>query len=656
MVEDKQLKQVLNIMNTLLEASEHLSGLVKERELNQSVFMFSSIVEGFGAIDSVLTPTQAKSGEKERKEIEQLLLLVAQQMEQGNLLKVAEILQFSLIPKFRNLKQTFEGNIQTVNSIVTIGVYLSQANPRDDYPEIHINALVEESKRQNTEIFFFSSEGVDLEEKQVKADIYIDGTWQEVIRPFPSVIHNIGASSRVQQSITERKLRREIPFTSFGIGNKLYLPKKMIQYRKFIDLFVPFKIVTSESVIYDFLTENEDAVIKPIMGRQGQNIYFVEKRGNRYHLLDHKKTQILNQDKFEEWINNTILNKKSGYMIQRYINCRTKDNEPYDIRAHVQKDGKGKWQLTRIYPRIGHRDSILSNISRGGRTEDLETLFTEQFGKKGKQYVNDIQQLSMELTEHLDKIHGFALDELGLDLAIDQDGRFWLHEVNNGPQSTYHEAERAVNTIGYAKYIAENGLYLTNEFQKRPYAKGQFNARNTNLPTANLGNQLRIGMLVDESEINNLTVACAYVAKYENIHFYYFSPKDIDYDEMLIRGYFYENKEWVPKMVSYPDVVYDRLRLRGISGHNTVYEELEGIPFTNEFYGNSISKLEVYDQLSATEKLDDVIIQYQKGNRVKENSHDIERYNIVILKPELGTFASGVHSILKCDNGQDFVA
>ena len=54
-------------MNTLLEASEHLSGLVKERELNQSVFMFSSIVEGFGAIDSVLTPTQVKSGEKRKK-------------------------------------------------------------------------------------------------------------------------------------------------------------------------------------------------------------------------------------------------------------------------------------------------------------------------------------------------------------------------------------------------------------------------------------------------------------------------------------------------------------------------------------------------------------------------------------------------------------
>src|SRR5690625_2598803 len=427
MSKDKQLKQVLNIMDTLLDAIEHLSRLVKEKELSQSVFMFSSVVEGFGAIDRVLTPAQTKSGEEGRREIEQLLLMIAQQMEQGNLLKVSEVLQFSLIPQFRNLKRTFEGNIQNENLDlnVTIGVYLSYANPRDVYPDARINALVEESKRQNTEIFFFSSEGVNLDNKQVNADIFIDGKWDKVKRPFPSVIHNIGVSSRAQQSITERKLRRKLPFTSFGIGNKLHLPKKMIQYRKFVDLFVPFKIATNKTVVYDFLTENESAVFKPLMGRQGQNIYFVRKRGNRYHLLDHRKDQIFNQSKFEDWINSTILNNKDSYMVQRYINCRTKDNEPYDIRAHVQKDGEGKWQLTRIYPRIGHKDSILSNISRGGRTEELSTLFTEQFGVKGKQYERDVQELAMELTTHLDKIHGHALDELGLDLAIDENGRFW---------------------------------------------------------------------------------------------------------------------------------------------------------------------------------------------------------------------------------------
>src|SRR5699024_12816110 len=67
--------------------------------------------------------------------------------------------------------------------------------------------------------------------------------------------------------------------------------------------------------------------------------------------------------------------------------------------------------------------SILSNISRGGRTEDLTSLLVDEFGhKKGHTYGKELRQLALELTEYLDRIHNFSLDELGLDLAIDQTG------------------------------------------------------------------------------------------------------------------------------------------------------------------------------------------------------------------------------------------
>ncbi|HLT55708.1 MAG TPA: YheC/YheD family protein, partial [Bacillota bacterium] len=138
--------------------------------------------------------------------------------------------------------------------------------------------------------------------------------------------------------------------------------------------------------------------------------------------------------------------------------------------------------------------------------------------------------------------------------------------------------------------------------------------------------------------------------------FFYFSPKDIDFDEMLIRGYFYENKKWIPKIVEYPDVIYDRLRLRGIKGYNIVYQELEGIPFTNEFFGNSISKLEVYDKLADTGAFNDVLIPYQKVDRTRDIFNYIDKFGQVILKPEVGSFAQGVHFISKEKNDQYFVA
>lgn len=213
-----------------------------------------------------------------------------------------------------------------------------------------------------------------------------------------------------------------------------------------------------------------------------------------------------------------------------------------------------------------------------------------------------------------------------------------------------------MNTIAYAIYIAKNGIVHTNEFQEKPDMEGQFNARTSKLTWAELDNKPKIGMLALENEDEALAEACAYVAKYEDVHFFYFSPKDIDFDEMLIRGYFYENKKWIPKIVEYPDVIYNRLRLRGIKGYNIVYQELEGIPFTNEFFGNSISKLEVYNKLTDTGVFNDVLIPYQKVDRTRDIFNYIDKFGQVILKPEVGSFAQGVHFISKEKNDQYFVA
>ncbi|MBC5637937.1 YheC/YheD family protein [Ornithinibacillus sp. BX22] len=647
-LEENTIFQVKNIIDTLIEATSHFSKLVKQKELNQCIFMFSSIVDGVTAIEKVTANSNLTLGQKEKKKIENTLLLIAQELETNNLIKIAEIIQFSLMPLLKQWQKEFEvDEIGLLNKDITIGVYLSESNPRIAYPKPRIDALVEEAEKQGVTLLFFSSSGVNMDAKQVTGEVFQNGKWQEVTSSFPNVIHNIGIASRERQTITERKLRREVPFTSFGVGNKFYLPKIVVENRKFAELLVPFKIITDEDRILEFLNENQKGVLKPIMGRQGLFIYYVEKNGNHFIIHEDKKERILGKEKFTMWIQDVILKNKNSYMIQKYIHARTNAGEPFDIRAHVQKNNEGKWQITKIYPRIGNKKSILSNISRGGRTQELDVFLTNEYGAKGKQYAEELRKLSLDITYHLDKLYGLVLDELGLDLAIDKNGRFWLHEVNNGPQSTYHEKERAINTIGYAIYIAKNGIFLTNSFQKQSKSIGNFDSRNSNLEWAELDNRVSIGMLVQENEINNLTIACAYVAKYENVHFFYFTPKDIDYDEMCIRGYFYQNKEWVPMIVNYPDVIYDRLRARGIEGFHTVYEELEGIPFTNQFYGNSISKLEVYDKLSAIEQLSDIMIPYQKVNRLKDIFHYIQEYGSVILKPEVGSFAKGVRYIEK---------
>src|SRR5690625_3294488 len=556
------------------------------------------------------------------------------------------------MPKFRQLYALFTP--EETNKKTVIGIYHDKANPKDLYPEARVRALNKEAEKQQATSLYFSAENVDFKNKKISALTYENNDWQKVESDFPDVINNTGSTNKHQQSITERKLRRMVPFTSFHVGNKFYLPKVMVKQKQFAELLVPFKMINKKQIVYNYLDQEKIAVVKPILGARGERIYFIQRKGNRFTITDHRQERIYNKDNFDEWIQNTLLQKKFSYMIQRYIDCHTKNREPYDIRAHMQKDVNGKWIITKIYPRIGSKESILSNISRGGRTGELQDFLTSQFGEQtGEVFDEKLRNLSIDLTGYLDRIHNFSLDELGLDLAIDETGRFWLHEANNGPQSTYHENERAVNTIGYAKYIATNGIVKQNQFSMD---EGQFSAKKSTLPFAEVNNRYRIGMLKSEEEDDKLAVACAYVANYENVQFYTFSPQDVDYNAMLIKGKFFEKGKWEEKIIEYPDVIYDRFRLRGINQFNNVYEDLEGIPFTNEFYGNSISKLEVYDKLKSTGKLNDVIIPYKKVEKVRDIFDYIDEFAAVIVKPEVGSFARGVHYISKTNDNHFFVA
>lgn len=655
MSNQKQLFQLQNILDTLVEATDHFSKLVKDKELNQSIFMLGSIVEGYQAINNMFSTSEQQSFKQYTDKLERSLLLIAQQLERGNFIKVSEIIQFSFRPQLVKLNQAFI-NIygdQQKEKITAIGVFHSWANPRKFYTEDRVHAMVKESEKQDARLYFFTSVDIDFEQKQINADTFQNNLWKRITVPFPDVINNVGGG---RQSHTERKLRREVPFTSFHVGNKYTLPKRMVKYKKFAELLVPFKVCTTENVIDNFLESNNRAVFKALGSNRGENIYFITKKGNRYVILDQKKERILNTDAFNNFVQHTILREKGNYIIQRYIHTRTKEDEPYHFRAHVQKNGEGKWILTHIYPRIGNKKSNLSNISTEGRVEDFPLFLQKEFGKEqGTKYKKRILQLSLDVAWHLDKLYGLNLDELGLDFAIDETGRIWMHEANNGPQTAYHEKKRAVQTIAYAKYIAKNGIMYTDTISRRAAIKGQFNAKTTDLPFVESDHRPYIGMLIGKQTNDKLTIALAQVAEESDVHFYYFTPKDIDFNRGLIKGFFYENKTWTPKVTEYPDIIIDRIKMRGNKDAQMMYDELEDIPFTNEWPVHIKKRSEIYDHLRSNMEIANALCDYQKVKRPRHVFQFIEKYGKVILKPENTSFGNVIYSIEQLNNGNYFV-
>ncbi|GAB4075221.1 hypothetical protein GCM10028778_27240 [Barrientosiimonas marina] len=645
----QQEKQVINLSQTLLEAGEHLHTLVKAKEIQQSIFTLSSLVDGIAAIRPAIKEVQDPDLSGQIDKLEQHVLNMTRLLQAGNLAEISGMLQFTVRPLIKSIYTTLNAEIGSTtepDKPCAIGVFAAFRNPLDIYTDERIQAMVEASEQQHAQLYFFTSADVDFAEQTIAADTYQNGGWQRVTASFPDVINNVGTGQRAH---AERKLRRMIPFTTFHVDNKLFLPKRMLQYRQYADLLVPFQPCRSIKGIHDFMDKHARVVFKALGSNRGENIFFVTKTGKRYHVQAHKKEQILGQDDFDKWLENVILKKQGGYIVQRYIHTRTKDDEPYHIRAHVQKDGEGKWVLTHIYPRIGNKRSNLSNVATDGHVEDFHTFLQQEYGEQlGATYEQDILELSLNVTRHLDKLYNLALDELGLDFAIDENGRYWMHEANNGPQTAFHEAKRAVNTVAYAKYIAENGIVRT---EPRNNNSQQFQARRADLPVMQDTDQPSVALLTGKLVYDNLTRDMIAKAADEGITLFSFTPADIDADEMLIRGHFYEDDAWVPKIVSYPDVIMDRLKLRGNANASWIYEELETSLFTNEWPGLRHTRSELYEQLQSADP-ETTMAPWQRVGSTRDIFRFIETYGSILLKPEQGPARGNTQRAEKRADGQ----
>src|SRR5699024_3864720 len=138
---DDQLNRMRNISDTLIEATEDFAKNIKEREKIHSINIFSAIVEGFQAIQTMFITYNIEDNTIITR-VEKDLIAIGHELETNNLLKIAEIIQFSLMPRLRKLQESFQPSVTERD--ITIGVFHDKGNPKDLYTKERIDALNKE--------------------------------------------------------------------------------------------------------------------------------------------------------------------------------------------------------------------------------------------------------------------------------------------------------------------------------------------------------------------------------------------------------------------------------------------------------------------------------------------------------------------------------
>ncbi|UJF32253.1 YheC/YheD family protein [Paenibacillus hexagrammi] len=514
-----------------------------------------------------------------------------------------------------------------------IGVYSSH-QPSAVLPKERLDALLDEASKQGVELIFFDDAGIELTSGSIRGRKRVSAHWSEEGNyPLPKSVIAINPLPVSQQSEQARKLAQLVPFSSHVINGKYDMYQKMLKSTDLASLIMPTHVITGMDTVLHFLREYPHAIIKPDLGRQGHSIVGIKSVSEgSYTWQERAEVTSCSTKELEQRLIHLLA--QGVMLIQPYQHIRTKKDEPFDFRVHVQRDGEGLWRVTHVYPRIGAPGSLISNLSGGGRTVPLDVFFQEEYPEQHPFLGLYLKQLGLNIAEHLDSFYPFDLDELGIDLVIDRSRRTWFYEANTSPQTRFHERERAAHTIAYALYLARqsSSLQLQNNYSSNKSESTE---------------KYVIGMLAPVHLEQSFAEACNAVAKLYNAEFYYFHPKNVKMEQQMIIGRVFEDGVWVKKPCPLPDVVYDRFKRRGIIEYEVLYDSLSDIPFTHELEGGSLSKERVYDWLSQHPLLADTVIPYMSVEDAPFMLEFTDKHGKIVIKPAVGSHGKSIIIIQK---------
>ncbi|TYP75330.1 YheC/YheD family protein [Paenibacillus methanolicus] len=122
-----------------------------------------------------------------------------------------------------------------------------------------------------------------------------------------------------------------------------------------------------------------------------------------------------------------------GYLIQRGISLLQLEGRSFDLRVMVQRNGANRWETTGMIGRLAQANKIVTNYHSGGTLTEVSVLLRPYLDLESQQQLYEqLRQLGTDTANQLSAAYP-GLKEIGLDVALDDQFRFWVLEVNTKP-------------------------------------------------------------------------------------------------------------------------------------------------------------------------------------------------------------------------------
>lgn len=257
--------------------------------------------------------------------------------------------------------------------------------------------------------------------------------------PFPDFIYDrcyyTNRNRFLENYSTMKRLKKKTTFLSTGLPNKWRVYRTLRTNETIAPYLPKTSAVLSSDVVEQRVHLDGKVVLKPESGSQGKGILFITKKDDCIVVQTHinrqsKIIQTRSMIKFKSWLNRILKNQR--WIAQPFLSLINEQNEPFDLRILMQKNGEGHWSESGRGLRVGQANSLISNIHNGGRVIGYERWLRQLPLKRQNEITKQVADIVQALPSELEISFG-RLFEIGIDIGIDKQGKCWLLEVNSKP-------------------------------------------------------------------------------------------------------------------------------------------------------------------------------------------------------------------------------
>ncbi|NIK76053.1 glutathione synthase/RimK-type ligase-like ATP-grasp enzyme [Paenibacillus castaneae] len=331
-----------------------------------------------------------------------------------------------------------------------IGVLVSRDYPHmPDKPfgtiTMFCKELVEACAAQGAYVYFFTPNQIGNSYDAVDGWIYSDG-WRKAEMPVPDVVNNRLTSRKLENKPSVQHFMKEVKQKhQTAVFNEKFLDKTEVfdalkKDESLVRYLPESHLLRNYTLLKSMCSRYSNVFLKPVRGSLGKGIIrIVRLDPNNYQVLyataaGTRKQQYTSLVKLFSTISTKM--KTVRYQIQQGLQLIEIQKRPVDFRALVQKNKAGKWAITSIVARTAGNHHFVSNLARGGTLSTaLEAVTKSNLlpSISRQDTVQRLQQAALNIARGVDMQIPAHFGELGIDLALDTNGRVWLLEVNSKP-------------------------------------------------------------------------------------------------------------------------------------------------------------------------------------------------------------------------------